>query len=511
MRALAFLLGLFCALPAWALDREKLWVRTIADCAAQTGGTCGTENGSSFENAYRGLADIAFSASDGTANTMDPGDWLVFCVAEGSYFGNADRKNATSMYTPNGTVSSGDATTPTKLDPNCSEQSGYSARAWLNGENIVTRGIDSSTGAHLYWDVGPFKITNVTSTGIYAQGASTDASYWDVHGPEVTDITGTTGRGIRLQGVGNTLRDAYIARTGDDNLYYEGCDFTAIDNVMSDPSLGGAQGDNIQGNASSCRFKILRNYLDHTKVDSKQNIFIDTTTSTDLSGTIADNTVLGPGKAATLHSGILVQNGGGGKVKIRGNFVADTQFGILCGANVACDLEGNAVARTGSHAVRCGTNSTDCRFDHNSVSDSPVCLSSEAATGTVSYTNNAAANCTTVAIRKAVANTETYNRFLNATAEVTNNTTPTTSDATDAALTDFGWAGGTAPTTAGGFCLEDDDAPLFGIGTYIGAYIKGTFGESLSKPPAIGARELCRKRQPAATRPMTSAFRPWLN
>ncbi|MEY5101207.1 MAG: hypothetical protein RJA36_3926, partial [Pseudomonadota bacterium] len=88
MRLVAFLLGVLCTFPAWALDREELWVRAVADCAAQSGGTCGSENGSSFANAYRGSADIAVSGSDGTANTLDPGDKLTWCIRVGSYFGD---------------------------------------------------------------------------------------------------------------------------------------------------------------------------------------------------------------------------------------------------------------------------------------------------------------------------------------------------------------------------------------------------------------------------------------
>lgn len=59
--------------------------------------------------------------------------------------------------------------------------------------------------------------------------------------------------------------------------------------------------------------------------------------------------------------------------------------------------------------------------------------------------------------------------------------------------------GGASPDTVAGFCLSPD-SPLIGIGTYLGAWATGYAGHDLGNPPAIGARGLCRKRQPAAHR-----------
>ena len=69
-----------------------------------------------------------------------------------------------------------------------------------------------------------------------------------------------------------------------------------------------------------------------------------------------------------------------------------------------------------------------------------------------------------------------------------------------------GWAGGTAPTDPAGFCLSSTSA-LLAAGTYIGAYATGYGGEDLGKPPVIGARGLCRYRQPSAAR-AASPVRP---
>ncbi len=71
-------------------------------------------------------------------------------------------------------------------------------------------------------------------------------------------------------------------------------------------------------------------------------------------------------------------------------------------------------------------------------------------------------------------------------------------------LPDF--IGGTAPTTADGFCLETD-SPLLAAGTYIGAWATGYAGQDLGKPPAIGARGLCNGRRAVSSRRAVSERR----
>lgn len=85
---------------------------------------------------------------------------------------------------------------------------------------------------------------------------------------------------------------------------------------------------------------------------------------------------------------------------------------------------------------------------------------------------------------------------------VTADYTPPASTSTGNAVVtaaDVGWSGGTSPTTAAGFCLDSDSA-LLGAGTYIGAYVLGYGGESLTNPPPIGARGLCNDRRASLTR-----------
>lgn len=66
-----------------------------------------------------------------------------------------------------------------------------------------------------------------------------------------------------------------------------------------------------------------------------------------------------------------------------------------------------------------------------------------------------------------------------------------------------GWTGGADASEANDFCLEAD-SPLIAAGSYIGAWAIGYAGHDLGKPPAIGARGLCRSRQPAGVRPSAS-------
>lgn len=78
----------------------------------------------------------------------------------------------------------------------------------------------------------------------------------------------------------------------------------------------------------------------------------------------------------------------------------------------------------------------------------------------------------------------------------------TTGAGTDTA-SDPSYSGGDSPDSAAGFCLSPD-SPLLSAGTYLGAWATGYNGEDLGKPPAIGARGLCRSRQPAGVRPSAS-------
>lgn len=62
-----------------------------------------------------------------------------------------------------------------------------------------------------------------------------------------------------------------------------------------------------------------------------------------------------------------------------------------------------------------------------------------------------------------------------------------------------GFVGGTAPTTAAGFCLQPTSS-LLAAGTYLGAWILDYNGHGFSNPPNIGAMSLCSDRAPSATR-----------
>lgn len=498
MRLVAFLLGVLCAVPAWALDREELWVRAVADCAAQSGGTCGSENGSSFANAYRGSADIAVSGSDGTANTLDPGDKLTWCIRVGSYFGDADKKNSTAMFTPNGTNISGDATTPTWLTGDCSAQSGYSAMAWLNGEDLVFRGIDSSSASHAYWRIDSFEISRVTGTGIYSQGVYTDNQPWTIDNVYVHDITAVSGRGIRIQGIGTTLTNSRVDNTGDDNIYWEGASAKIIGNQLSRPSVAGVTGDNIQFDKSAANTLIAGNRMS-TAVDAKQCVFISTTTAGDGTGVIQDNDCLGPSSSATLHTAFFVENANGGRWTFRRNYAEKSRYLIFCGgdsSDVKCTAIGN-IGRDLGTGIQGGTGTSDHIFQDNSIYDAAVCISTQAATGTSVIQNNAMSGCSTSAIRKNSGDTESYNA-VNGSGDFVQNETVTTTAGTGAVTATFGWVDA-APTGPDGFCLSTSSA-LLAAGTTLGPYATGYGNQDLGKPPAIGARRFCDSRRAVTSR-----------
>lgn len=70
----------------------------------------------------------------------------------------------------------------------------------------------------------------------------------------------------------------------------------------------------------------------------------------------------------------------------------------------------------------------------------------------------------------------------------------------DSAITSPGFAGGSLPTNAAGYCLTSTSL-LNSAATALGAFVVGYGNESFPLLPPIGARGLCRERAPAATRP----------
>lgn len=499
MRVAAFLLGLLCAAPSWALDVEALWVRKISDCQAQPGNTCGTEDGTSFENAFRGYADVLVSATDGTAGRLDPGDILISCAPEGEYFGDADKKSSTAMFTPNGTNISGNATDYTVLTGSC-PQDGYSRKAWLNGEGLVGRGLDSSTAAHAYWHIYSFEISGVTGTGIYSQGVYTDVQPWLVDDVWVHDLTPANSRGIRIQGIGSTLQNSIVDGTGDDNVYWEGANARIINNVLRNPSTAGVSGDNIQFDKSAANFLISGNEL-RTSVDAKQCVFISTTLTGDASGRAQDNECYGPSDDATLHTAFMVEDAGGNRVYWLRNYAERSRYHTFCGGNTKCTMIGN-VGRSLNEGLACGTGTSDCEIQHNAIFDAAICINTSAATGTSIIQNNTLRGCTTSGIRKNAGDTESYNAVFESS-DFVQNESVTTSAGTGAVTADPGWVNDD-PSDPDGFCLEPD-SPLLGAGTYLGAWATGYANADLGKPPAIGPRGTCYGRATVTSRPAVTS------
>lgn len=496
MRALAFLMGLLAALPAWALDVEVLFVRTDADCTLYG---CGTGSGNSPANAIENSA-LLYSAVDATAGRVDPGDMVVYLQREDDPVGfiTADRKNATSFITPGADISG--ALNECTLFSGDGSAWGYKARASLDGEASTTRGIDSGTAPNAYWCVLSFELKRFTSNGILSQGTYSDVTNWLVQGVWIHDNRGANARGMDFRGIGLTLRLSTIERTGNDSLYAEGANATIEWNEFLWPSLDGTDGDGTQFDKSAANLHFRHNRCRHG-VDAKQCLFVSTTETGDGYGWVEDNECYGPTAAATVHTCFFVENAGGNRWYFFRNYGERSRYLLFCGNDAASDTKctaiGNVGLRLASFGIQGGTNTSDHEFKQNTIFDAPICIATNGATGTSTIQNNALRKCGTVAIRKNAGDAESYNAVFDSADFVQNITTPTT-PGTGAVTADPLWLS-SAPDGPDDVCLQAG-SPLFAAGLPLGPWALGYDNENLGNPPVIGARASCEPRRLSAQR-----------
>ena len=496
MRLLAFLVGLLCTVPSWALDVEVLFVRTDADCARYG---CGAGSGNSPANAIENSA-LLYSAVDGTPGRVDPGDMVVYLqrVDDDVGFITADRKNATSFITPGADIT-GDPLSCTLFSGDGTLW-GYRARASLDGENSTTRGIDSGTANNAYWCIFSLELKRFTSNGILSQGTYSDVTNWWIQGVWSHDNRGANAHGMDFRGTGLRLMLSVFENTGNDTFYGEGSSFHIAFNQFLWPSLDGTDGDGIQIDKSAADTWIHHN-LFKTRIDAKQGVFISTTETGNGYGRIDDNDCYGPSATATVHTCFFVKNAGGNRWFFRRNYGERSRYLIFCGNDAASDTKctaiGNIGLRLASFGIQGGTNTSDHEFKQNSIFDAPICIATNGATGTSVIQNNALRKCATAAIRKNAGDAESYNAVFGSGDFVQNITTPTT-PGTGAVTADPLWQS-SAPDGPGDVCLQPG-SPLFAAGTPLGVSATGYGAQDLGAVPVIGARAACDLRRASIQR-----------
>ena len=495
MKKLLVILLFLCLLSAqaWA-EVQTLYVRTTADCTANG---CGSTNGSSFANAYNGMADISFSAVDNTALSVDPEDILIICALEGQSFGDADKDVSTSMIQPSAAIDGTSASAMTTFDGDCSAQTGYASRAKWDGGGTLDRGFDFSSTSRRYIKVKNLEITGFDTKGVFAQGLYTDNKDCELDNLWIHDLRGASAVGVDIRGIGCTLKNSTISNIGNDAVYWEGANATITDNVIQYPSLDTVTGDGVQFDKSAANTTFLRNII-RNGVDIKQCFFASTTLTGDGYGLVADNKCYGPiasGYTASSHVAFFVENAStasaaGNKWVFLRNYAEKTRYLIYAGGD-ASDVKMIARSNLGrlvSGGIQGGTGTSDHIIQNNSIYGAEgVCFSTEAATGTSVIQNNIGVGCATSGIRKNAGDTESYNNIYASGDVVQNESTPTT-PGTGTITTNPNFIGN-VPTTIEGFRLKSSSGARR-AGINLNQALTDYRGRPFSFPSSIGAYEV---------------------
>lgn len=483
-RLAPFLLGLSCTLPAWgAVDLN--FVRSAADCDRNG---CGLQNGSSFSNAWRTQAAVVYSGSDGTANAVDPEDWLYFCSED---FHVADIDTASVMINPSANVS-GSASAYTTFDGDCS-QFGGPKMAKFNGGGTIDRGFDVGSTQRTYIRLQNFELFEFDQYGVIEQGAATDSAFWILDNLYIHDIRGPTARGVWSKSADMTLLRNRIHRTGEDNLYLEGDRFLMVGNDLQDGGLDavGGQGDNMQFGVTEAEGFVIIDNSFKAAVDMKQCALIGTA-GLATSGVLMMNRCYGPKIGAENHTAFFIR--GTGSVLALGNYANNSRYLLYASSGLSLRATGNIGHDLSSYGIQCGTGATDCDLSHNTVARAPVCFSTESASGTSKIANNIGVDCTTVGIRKNAGDSEVGNDLYRAASMVQDETAPVSPSATTVSV-DPRFVGGTQPNTVNGFRLLPT-SPVCGAGVWSGKYFDKT-GRRILPPVTPGAIQCGRGRAPA--------------
>lgn len=458
----------------------------------------GTNAGTSYANAWKDWSSVAWAS-------VSAGDTIYSC----GYF------NAGSGATQYINVAKdGAAGAPITVNGDCSSQGDLSRSVW-DGNNVRVVGFSTST--FTYITVKNMEVKNFTTRGFYiANNSSPDQTISRnvvIDGNYVHDIDGNAGASpncIVVYGRDVSLLNNRIDGCGDDAVSVKGKRVTTKNNTITRVGLDTpTTADCIAYGGSSIEidgFIISGNYCDHTTNDFKQCVVASLASDAPV-GVIEKNTCLMPIGAVNMF-GVFVDSG---DPIIRGNYFSGGFDALNIGSTAGhlVQVYGNVVVQPTNDGIRASFSLANqvTNIDHNTVFNAGrygINADCNGATCTVAVNNNVSVGAGNACLRglSAIA-THKNNDLYGCGTPYKVNTTVTTPDATTV-IVEPAWIGGVAPTSADGFCLRSD-SPLLGAGTYRGAYISGFGGEGLTNPPPIGARGLCRLRQPAAVRRLAGA------
>lgn len=317
MRYILVILGLLACLN---VEAATWYVRSPTDC---TTNGCGSENGSSYDNAFDGFADAWAVAAD-----IDAGDTV--CVY-GTFFGSADAQ-----------VGGGSPWMVRVLDANASgpaividgDCDGDGVYAVLDGNDAVAVGIKMDTTVTMpkYITVQNLEIKNMTTAGISAfQTAATDQGVDQFHIYQNLWIHDSA-IGITSRGGEITVNDSIIEDIDDDAVFHRGRNFRSDGLVTRRFSLTTTTGDGIQISGGPGNGYHVRNYTCVDTRDKKQCFIADGLTDTGAGGILEDFDFTGV-TGGTVSNGAYITGVG-----------ARVSRGIVRGFNRGVDLSSDANA-----------------------------------------------------------------------------------------------------------------------------------------------------------------------
>lgn len=451
-----------------------------------TGGVYGSDNGTSYANAWNSLSDVVWGVSG-----VNTGDTLYVCGS----FPVADKdasKGGVAMLSVEQTGST--------INGDCSAN-GDLSQAILDGEGTATYGMYCDTAAECQDQVWRnIKVKNLTTRGHYIRNGTTYADSVNFTGYNL-DCTGVTSGSANGQwcvagyGQNATFSELDLSATKDDSLHWEGSFLTVQDSRFYLPGTGGTNiGDCVQVITETDGAIIRRNYCDKRAVTGDGNMskscWVIGDPATGTSGEISDNECYLPttGNSTYESKPILVSTSVTG-VRILRNYIKGGYYGIFAFGGGAT-IVGNIVEDTELQGIVVPTTTTTgtTLVANNTVNGSSICYILKGASGavTVNAYNNLALNCSSYGYEKITA---TYNQSNNRCGGVIgtacSNNAGTISTETSPTLL----VGGTDPNTIAGYRLSATSTlRRAGVSLNLGNF-QDYENRTFLFPPSIGALE----------------------
>lgn len=214
-----------------------------------------------------------------------------------------------------------------------------------------------NTGARPYVTVDGFAVTgvnNANGAGVYKN--TSGGAGFVVRNCNVYNIRGSGAMGIKFFAAGAIVENNVIDSIGADGIYGQGDNCVVRGNRITNCSEDGTFGDCIQigdDTISSHGVTVQNNYCDHSNVDTKQAIIVDTTTVPSVSATVIGNQCIGYRNGAT-NKAIYVNCAG---TRVTGNYIIN---GVRCiDAQSSATVSGNLIVTYGASASHVGVTISD--------------------------------------------------------------------------------------------------------------------------------------------------------